>query len=152
MKLILTNQNGLNQVGPILSGNLDINYTMPVPNNEKVSSERRYLNLFLFAPEKMGEVLQTSNKAELEICMRIIHMFTNDIQVPDSAVSAISKLTKREIEMLEYTSMGLTQEQIAEKICRTLNTIKSHFGSIYEITGLHNNLCALLAYYKYLSR
>lgn len=152
MKLILTNQNGFNQIGPILSGDLDINYNMPVLNNERVSSERRYLNLFLFAPEKMVEVLKSGNRSDLEIYMRIINMSTNDLQVPDSAVNAISKLTKREIEMLEYTSMGLRQDQIAEKVCRTVSTIKSHFGKIYDITGVHNNLCALLAYYKYLSR
>lgn len=152
MKLILTNQNGSGQIGPILSGDLDFIYNMSLLNGERINMDRRYLNLFLFTPEKMHEVLKSGNKNDLEIYIRIINMCTNDELVTESAINAISKLSKREIEMLEYLSMGLSQEQISDKLCITIHTVKSHFGSIYDTLGVHNYLCALLAYYKYLSR
>jgi DNA-binding NarL/FixJ family response regulator len=152
MKLILTNQNGSGQIGPILSGDLDFNYNMSVLNDNRITTDRRYLNLFLFTPEKMHEILKSGNKNDFEIFIRIINMSTYEDLVPESAVTAISKLTKREIEMLEYLSMGLSQEQIADKLCITVYTVKSHFGNIYDTIGVHNYLCALLAYYKHLSR
>lgn len=151
MKIILANQKGSSQVGPILTGNLQFNFDPSLLTGDGANTERRYLNVLLFTPEKMAEVLKSGNE-NTEIIFRIIHRFTDKNLIPESAINAIGNLTKREIEMLEHLCMGLTQEQIAERLCIALNTVKSHFGKIFDTVGLHNSICALLAYLNHMGR
>jgi LuxR family transcriptional regulator of csgAB operon len=61
-----------------------------------------------------------------------------------------TELTKREIEILTLISMGITNEEIAEKICVSSHTVKTHLYNIYKKINVKNRLQAAIWASKYL--
>ncbi len=53
------------------------------------------------------------------------------------------ELSTREIEVLKLISEGLTNQEIADKLYLSLNTIKSHTNSIYIKLGVNRRTQAL---------
>ncbi len=53
-------------------------------------------------------------------------------------------LTERELEVLKYIAMGLTNNQIADKMMITHHTVKAHIASILEKYGVNNRLGAAM--------
>ena len=41
-------------------------------------------------------------------------------------------ISKREFDVLELLAAGLTNKEIAEKLCVTINTVTTHINSIYS--------------------
>jgi DNA-binding NarL/FixJ family response regulator len=56
------------------------------------------------------------------------------------------KLSLREIEILGLIMLGYTGNQIADKLCISFETVKSHRKHILEKTGAKNTV-ALVSYY-----
>jgi two-component system, NarL family, nitrate/nitrite response regulator NarL len=54
--------------------------------------------------------------------------------------------SKREIEVLELASQGMTNPQIARRLGLTVHAIKFHLGSIYRKLGASNRTEAAVAY------
>ena len=50
----------------------------------------------------------------------------------------VGKLTERQKEVLQLKVNGFTEKEIAAKICRSENTVKSHRKAIYKRLGAHN--------------
>lgn len=48
------------------------------------------------------------------------------------------KLSHREIEIIELITMGLTTKEIADKLCISFETVKSHRRNILDKTGARN--------------
>jgi DNA-binding NarL/FixJ family response regulator len=81
-----------------------------------------------------------------------------DVKDPDQAIFLINKkftqpttirnhkLTLREIEILGLIMLGYTNQQIAEKIFISFETVRSHRKHILEKTGAKNT-AALINYY-----
>jgi len=60
------------------------------------------------------------------------------------AIEEKTALTSREIEILALVSMGSTNEEIADKICVSLNTVKTHLYNIFKKINVQNRLQAAL--------
>ena len=58
------------------------------------------------------------------------------------------KLTPREQEILNYMTLGLTNEQIAQKACVSITTVKAHLKSIYKKLGITNRIQAVIYAFK----
>jgi LuxR family transcriptional regulator, maltose regulon positive regulatory protein len=69
------------------------------------------------------------------------HMDQLAAQVPDS--DWVEPLSKREIEVLQLIGEGLTNPEIASKLCLSLNTIKTHTRSIYAKLNVNNRTQAV---------
>jgi LuxR family maltose regulon positive regulatory protein len=52
-------------------------------------------------------------------------------------------LSPRELEILEILSTGLPVTQIAEKLCVTVSTLRTHIRNIYEKLGVHSRIEAV---------
>jgi DNA-binding CsgD family transcriptional regulator len=52
-------------------------------------------------------------------------------------------LTRREINIAQLVSMGLTNPEVADKLCISVRTVQNHLRSIYEKTGVHNRTSLL---------
>jgi DNA-binding CsgD family transcriptional regulator len=63
----------------------------------------------------------------------------------NGSVSTI-RFSKREIEVLELASQGMTNPQIARRLGLSVHAIKFHLGSIYRKTGVSNRTEAAVAY------
>ena len=55
-----------------------------------------------------------------------------------------NKLTERELSVLFYLSMGLTNEEIADKIHISVHTVKAHLESIYYKLKVANRVQAAM--------
>ena len=47
-------------------------------------------------------------------------------------------LTRREIDVAQLVSMGLTNPEVADKLCISVRTVQNHLRAIFEKTGVHN--------------
>ena len=56
---------------------------------------------------------------------------------------ADSRLTQRELEVLQLLALGKRYRDIAEELSVSVNTIKSHTESLYESLGAHNRTQAI---------
>ena len=58
------------------------------------------------------------------------------------------KLTKREIEVLEFIAKGLTNKEIAENLHISMKTVKNHRTNIISKTGSKNTASLLVYAFK----
>lgn len=61
-----------------------------------------------------------------------------------TAIEEKTALTSREIEILTLVSMGSTNEEIANKMCISPNTVKTHLYNIFKKINVENRLQAAL--------
>lgn len=54
----------------------------------------------------------------------------------DKAVEALSRLTKAQFEALSLVAGGMTMEEAASALCRSLHTVKSHAAAGYKLLGI----------------
>jgi len=130
----------------------------------KIKPELKVLTLSSFGDEKYyykmveagvkGFVLKNSGISELEHAINEVSSggswFSNELL--QKVIVNISKsntrdseITDREIEILKYICDGLTNDQIAEKIHLSPDTIKWHRNNLLGKTGC-NNTAALVLY------
>jgi DNA-binding NarL/FixJ family response regulator len=70
---------------------------------------------------------------------RYIVIFEKDIPpiIPEERLKRHG-LTSREIDIAHLVSAGMTNPQIAEKLCISPRTVQNHLRSIFDKTGIHN--------------
>lgn len=64
-------------------------------------------------------------------------------KVKDFTISPKPTLTSREFEVLLALKNGLTSEEIAQKLCLSLSTVKTHLRNIYQKLGVRNRVEAV---------
>jgi LuxR family maltose regulon positive regulatory protein len=71
---------------------------------------------------------------------------TDSASVPASpgAISLVEPLTDRELEVLQLIGEGYSNQEIAEALVITLNTVKKHASGIYGKLGVHNRTQAVV--------
>jgi DNA-binding CsgD family transcriptional regulator len=70
--------------------------------------------------------------------------FIPDEKSPDPARMEASILTPREIEILSLVAIGAKNEEIAEKLFISSNTVKTHIYNIFKKIDVPNRLQAAL--------
>jgi DNA-binding CsgD family transcriptional regulator len=53
------------------------------------------------------------------------------------------------MEVMALISESMTNEEIAEKLFLSAKTVKTHIRNIFEKTGIHNRVEAVLLYIRY---
>lgn len=70
----------------------------------------------------------------------------DQLSLENNDTSSAKRLSKREIEVLELASQGMTNPQIARRLGLSVHAIKFHLGSIYRKIGASNRTEAAVAY------
>lgn len=65
-----------------------------------------------------------------------------------AALSALTNLTPRQCEILEFMSQGLTNKEIARKMGLSDGTIRAHVAGIFRTMGVRNRLQATKIYFE----
>ena len=60
--------------------------------------------------------------------------------------SRLSRLTEREKEILAYAAAGQGNKNIADQLCVSVDTVKTHLHHIYQKLGVAGRVEAILAY------
>jgi DNA-binding CsgD family transcriptional regulator len=58
----------------------------------------------------------------------------------------LSGLTEREREILACAAMGRTNKEIADQLCVSLDTVKTHLHHIYRKLSVNGRVEAVLAF------
>jgi len=63
-----------------------------------------------------------------------VHGFLGNVRRPTKA--AVDDLSPRELEVLELVAAGLTNEEIADRLCLSIRTVERHLSNIYAKLGV----------------
>lgn len=93
-----------------------------------------------------GIVAAADVPAALPITVRAV--WAGQSVVPRAARADIeaAELSQREREVFELVAAGLSNAQIAERLCVTEHTVKSHLGSLFAKLGVHSRSEAIAAH------
>ncbi len=91
-------------------------------------------------PRGLGAIL----KGEIWVSRNIMTKFIPDDKGPDLLRMEASILTPREIEILSLVAIGAKNEEIAEKLYISSNTVKTHIYNIFKKIDVPNRLQAAL--------
>jgi DNA-binding NarL/FixJ family response regulator len=64
-------------------------------------------------------------------------------------LAKMKDVSRREMEVMALISESMTNEEIAEKLFLSAKTVKTHIRNIFEKTGIHNRVEAVLLYIRY---
>lgn len=77
------------------------------------------------------------------IALKTLKLLRNPISIENQQEQDNIKLTKREIDVLEQLSQGLSYHLIAENLILSTGTVRKHIENIYRKLQVHNKLEAV---------
>ena len=77
------------------------------------------------------------------IALKTLKLLRNPIDIENHLEQENIKLTKRETEVLEQLSKGLSYQLIAENLILSKGTVRKHIENIYKKLQVHNKLEAV---------
>lgn len=105
-----------------------------------------YLLKEINAKELHQGILETLNGGAAmnpSIALKTLKLLRNPIDIEDTRDQEEIKLTKREIEVLEQLSKGLSYSLIADNLILSIGTVRKHIENIYKKLQVHNKLEAV---------
>jgi len=85
--------------------------------------------------EKLAEALQRAVRGEVTLHPLVAARVLASLRKPNENESLFTDLTERELEVLKLIANGLTNNQIADKLVISENTVKGHVSNI--LSKLH---------------
>ncbi len=92
--------------------------------------------------EAIAEVYHGGSPMSGEIARRVVDFF----QTKEVASKQAEKLSEREQEILSFLSKGYRYKEIADVLCISIETVRTHIRNIYEKLHVHSRTEALLKY------
>ena len=74
----------------------------------------------------------SGKKVETIVVEKEVYVDRDDVFTIDEAALSALGLSRRELEVLQSMSEGLSNQEIAEKLFVSLNTVKTHSSRIFE--------------------
>lgn len=87
---------------------------------------------------------------ELWFSRAVLSKFLSEVITPDESATQSHILTTREREILARIASGNNNQKIADDLCISVNTVKTHIHNIYKKLNVPNRLQATLWAAKYL--
>jgi DNA-binding NarL/FixJ family response regulator len=101
------------------------------------------------APAKLIEAVEAAHHggswASPSLSRLIFQYFRN---LPDAGTPAAGNLTVREREIILLAKHGLSNEQIAKRLCVKYHTIRTHLRNIYEKMGVRSRAEAVAKHFR----
>jgi DNA-binding NarL/FixJ family response regulator len=92
------------------------------------------------ASTELEQAIQTVMKGEIYISPETSRKTLLEYGKGATKRDLLANLSPRQREVLQLLSLGMDNEQIAERLYITRNTVKFHVRTIYERLGVHNRV------------
>jgi DNA-binding NarL/FixJ family response regulator len=92
-----------------------------------------------------GVVVAADVPVTLPVTVRAVWAGQAVVPIVARGTLETAELSQREREVLELMSAGLSNAEIAERLCVTEHTVKSHVGSLFTKLGVHSRSEAIAA-------
>lgn len=93
--------------------------------------------------EGILETLNGGAAMNPSIALKTLKLLRNPIDIENKKDQEDIKLTKRETEVLEHLSKGLSYNLIADNLILSVGTVRKHIENIYKKLQVHNKLEAV---------
>jgi len=94
--------------------------------------------------ESLLRKFRSENDRLLEYAHHLLSVFSSDRNTSDkNGQPLIEPLSDRELELLALLAEGLTNQQIADKLYLSKNTVKVHIRNIYQKLGVSSRVQAV---------
>jgi len=107
----------------------------------RLAEPEGYVRTFVDLGLPMARILQEAHSRKLvpDYVENLLAAFTQGISMPAQPGFALpDPLTRREQDVLKLISAGLTNQEIAEELVISYETVKKHAGNIYRKLGVSN--------------
>ena len=101
---------------------------------ERIAAEEGYGTRFMTAGGALYTIWVTTDPEDSRACT----ISVRPQEEQQTAALPFNVLTQREREVAELVSDGWTNTEIAERLCISVSTVKSHMQSIFEKLGVSN--------------
>jgi DNA-binding NarL/FixJ family response regulator len=93
--------------------------------------------------EAIEEVQRGGSPMSSQIARRVVEVF----QQKDVSAKNTGNLSNRENEILSYLAKGYRYKEIADLLCISIETVRTHIRNIYEKLQVHSRTEAVLKYF-----
>ena len=83
-------------------------------------------------PDRITEAINSLYQGGSPMSPTIARKVIGAFQVNTNPGSVVEKLTKRELEMLDFLAKGYRYKEIADQLCISFETVRTHIHNIYE--------------------
>lgn len=83
-----------------------------------------------------------------EVVHRLVHRIVTGHPLDARPATAMERLTAQERVVLRLVTDGLTNQDIADTLCLSVKTVKSHLSNIFAKLDVHNRAQAVAAYLR----
>jgi DNA-binding NarL/FixJ family response regulator len=80
----------------------------------------------------------TSAQGDVEQGMRAIEAFVSEVSPPEADGGSPTGLSQRELEVLRLLAAERSNQQIADELVISLNTVRRHVSNVFDKTGAAN--------------
>ena len=101
----------------------------------RAAQTERVIRPFVEAREMLQRLIDPSRGNDFEWVLGLIHRNGNAAEAP--------VLTKREREILQLLALGLSNQEMADKLIIAEGTLKRHVANLYQKLGVHNRTQAI---------
>lgn len=111
----------------------------------RLAESEGYVRLFADLGLPLARLLQEARSREVmpDYVGRLLTAFGVDSESAGGSGSAVPEpLTLRESEILELIAAGLTNQEIADRLFVSPQTVKKHTGNVYSKLGVHSRTAA----------
>jgi DNA-binding NarL/FixJ family response regulator len=99
-------------------------------------------------PEMLMHVIKSTAHGACWIDPKIARIVMSQLQPnnhkPSAEPSGLSLLTEREIDVLKLVTQGLNNAEISDKLCISMNTVKTHLKNIFQKLEVEDRTAAAL--------
>lgn len=98
--------------------------------------------------DELFDLLAGIEKGEAAITRSMAARLLKTASKPLNGIPEMQDLTEREVEVLNLVARGFSNSDIADELCISINTVKSHLKSILSKLNLENRTQAAAFAYK----
>ena len=150
LDLIMPNMDGIEaatKIKALLPNSKIIIITSSLEESQVIASIKAGASGYLLkdsSPLEIEESIKKVFAGETAFPSRITSIMIKELNRPKKTPSKLSSLTEREVDILKLVADGLSNQEIADRLCLSVWTVRTYVTGILEKLGVQNRTQATL--------